>query len=255
MLKQILTHARERAANADGHVSELRRRSDARGPARSLSGALARPGLRLIAEIKRKSPSAGVIDGSLDPRHQATAYVDGGADAISVLTEPMYFGGSMSDLAAVRGVVDVPVLRKDFTMAPSQVWEARAGGADAVLLIVAALEQTVLENLISVACAAGAEAIVEAHSPDEVVRAIDAGATIIGVNNRDLTTFTTDLAVAESIAPLLGAVEVTIAESGVSTSEGAKRMARAGYDAILVGEALVRSPHPAQLVRELKGSA
>ncbi|NHZ70589.1 MAG: indole-3-glycerol phosphate synthase TrpC [Proteobacteria bacterium] len=255
MLKQILAHARERAANADERVADLRRLSEARGPVRSLSEALMRPGLSIVAEIKRRSPSVGVIDISLDPVARAGAYVAGGADAISVLTEPMFFDGSMADLATVRDSVDVPVLRKDFTMAPSQIWEARAGGADAVLLIVAALDETTLEDLVATARTVGVEAIVEAHSAGEVRRAIDAGATIVGVNNRDLTTFATDLGVAESIGPLLDDVEVTVAESGVSTKEGALRMGKSGYDAILVGEALVRSPDPEQLVRELKDPA
>jgi len=253
VLQEILAHARSRSIHADERLDDFRARVLSMGPARSLRSALLSHGLSVIAEIKRRSPSVGVIDETLDPVARAVAYVEGGASAISVLTEPTYFDGSMADLAAVREAVDVPVLRKDFTVAPSQIWEARAGGADAILLIVAALNQPDLEHLLLTAHDAGLDAIVEAHSVAEVGRAIDCGASIVGVNNRDLDTFVTDLAVAESIAPLLGGVDVAVAESGVSNVEGAGRMARARYDAILVGEALVRAHDPAAVVAELKG--
>lgn len=210
-------------------------------------------GLSVIAEIKRRSPSAGDIDISLDPASQALLYVAGGASAISVLTEPDFFGGSLADLSAVRGVVDVPILRKDFILDPAQIWEARAAGADAILLIVAALSQELLAALIGVAKDVGVDAIVEAHTADEVRSAVAAGAQIVGVNNRDLVTFITDLSVAESVAELLPSDVVSIAESGVSGVEGALRMREAGYDAILVGEALVRSQDPAALVAALRG--
>jgi indole-3-glycerol phosphate synthase len=159
----------------------------------------------------------------------------------------------MDDLAAVRTAVEVPVLRKDFTLGGAQIWEARAGGADAVLLIVAALSDELLSELLEVATAAGVQAIVEAHTEGEAQRAISAGADIIGVNNRDLATFATDLSVAESVAAILPASAITIGESGVSDVAGSARMRAAGYDAILVGEALVRSEDPAALVRALKG--
>ncbi|MCL1598593.1 MAG: indole-3-glycerol phosphate synthase TrpC [Actinomycetia bacterium] len=253
MLDEILTTAAARAAEATAHIDAYRSESTAMPQARSLAGALAGPGIAVIAEIKRRSPSRGVIDANLDPAARARAYVEGGADAISVLTEPEFFDGSMEDLDRVRSVVDVPVLRKDFTLAPSQIWEARAGGADAVLLIVAALSQGELEELISVANDVGVDAIVEAHASGELERAVAAGARIIGVNNRNLATFETDLGVAEGLAGSLRDGVVTIAESGVSSPEGAARMARAGYDAILVGEALVRSLDPAGLVKSLKG--
>ncbi|MEN8238185.1 MAG: indole-3-glycerol-phosphate synthase, partial [Actinomycetota bacterium] len=149
--------------------------------------------------------------------------------------------------------VEVPVLRKDFTLDPAQIWEARAAGADAVLLIVAALSDLLLSELIGVATEVGVDAIVEAHTASEVRTAVAAGAQIVGVNNRDLATFITDLSVAESVAGLLPTGVVTIAESGVSDVVGARRMRDAGYDAILVGEALVRSDDPASLVAALKG--
>lgn len=255
VLREIITHARTRSKQADERLDDYRRMALSMEPVRSLRVSLQSDGLSVVAEIKRRSPSVGVIDSSLDPVARAVAYVAGGASAISVLTEPAYFDGSMADLVSVKAAVEVPVLRKDFTVAASQVWEARAGGADAVLLIVAALSQSTLEHLVDTAREAGVEAIVEAHSAAEVKVAIDCGASIVGVNNRDLGTFETDLAVAESIAPLLVGVDVAIAESGVSDVAGASRMARANYDAILVGEALVRASDPAALVRDLKGSS
>jgi len=252
VLTNILTRAGERAIAAHERIGAFQAAAADAPPVRSLIAALSGEGLGVVAEIKRRSPSAGVIDPDLDPVAQSIAYVQGGADAISVLTEPHFFGGSMADLEAVRRAVDVPVLRKDFTLKPAQIWEARAGGADAVLLIVAALDRGALAVLLGEAAAAGVDAIVEAHTGDEVEVAVAAGARIIGVNNRDLATFHTDLSVAESVAGVLPADVVTIAESGVSDIDGARRMAHAGYDAILVGEALVRADDPGELVARLK---
>ena len=183
---------------------------------------------------------------------QAVAYEAGGAAAISVLTEPHFFGGSLDDLAAVRAAVGVPVLRKDFTRNAAQIWEARAAGADAVLLIVAALSDASLGELVAEADLVGVDAIVEAHTVDEVQRAVDAGASIVGVNNRDLRTFVTDLATAEAAADHIPSSLVSIAESGVSSTDGAARMRRAGYDAILVGEALIRHGDPTGFVQALR---
>ena len=254
MLQEILVTADVRAAQAAEDVDALMDRARAQGPARDLAAALRAPGLSVIAEIKRRSPSAGDIDTSLDPVEQAVAYSSGGAAAISVLTEPHFFGGSLDDLAAVAAAVDVPVLRKDFTRNAAQIWEARAFGADAVLLIVAALDDASLASLVQVADEVGVTAIVEAHDVEEVGRALDAGATVVGVNNRDLTTFITDLSVAERAASALPADVVRIGESGVSSPEGAARMRNAGYDAILVGEALVRHPDPSAFVEQLRNA-
>lgn len=252
MLNTILASADARAVATDAAFDRHRAAALAEPPARDFAGALRTEGLAVIAEIKRRSPSAGDIDGSLDPGELAQRYVQGGADAISVLTEPEFFGGSLEDLMAVRAAVAVPVLRKDFTRSPSQIWEARAHGADAVLLIVAALDRAKLDGLLSVAHDVGIAAIVEAHSVDEVAVAADCGAEIIGVNNRDLHTFVTDLSVAERAASSLPRDVIKIGESGVSSPAGAARMASAGYDAILVGEALVRASDPAQLLASLK---
>ncbi len=251
MLEPILGTTRLRIA-ALPPLAELKARAGDQLPARDFVGALTAGGLQVIAEIKRRSPSAGPMAPDLDPVARAVAYQDGGAAAISVLTEPDHFSGSLDDLVAVRTAVEVPVLRKDFTLDAAQVWEARAHGADAVLLIVAALAPTELAELIAVAADAGLAALVEVHSPEEAGVAIGAGASIVGVNNRDLTTFHTDLAVAESVAPMLVDTPVRIAESAVSDVAGAARMASAGYDAVLVGQALVQADDPAALVAALR---
>lgn len=255
ILDDILATADVRAESVRRDESHHRRRALDAPPVRSLARALMAPGLSVIAEIKRRSPSAGTIASDLDPVAQAQAYAEGGCAAISVLTEPDFFAGSLADLEAVRAVVDVPVLRKDFTRHPAQIWEARGAGADAVLLIVAALDDEMLAACLDTAASAGVDAIVEVHTADEAARAVRAGASIVGVNNRDLSTFTTDVGVSESMAPLIVSVPVTIAESGVSNVSAAVRMARAGYDAILVGEALVRHPDPASFVAALSGAA
>ena len=226
------------------------------GPAqRPFGAALARPGLQVIAEIKRRSPSRGDLNMGLDPVAQALAYEVGGAAAISVLTEPDYFGGSLEDLEAVRAAVSLPVLRKDFIIDRRQVEESRAAGADALLLIVAGISVGDLSTLLEECRRIGIEALVEAHNEAEAEIAIAAGARVLGVNNRDLATFHTDLAVAERVAPGLGGDRVLVAESGVSDAASAARMAAAGYDAILVGEALVTTGDPAALIKQLKGEA
>jgi len=245
MLDEIISATQARL-DRDGVVTE--------GPApaiRDFAAALARPGLQVIAEIKRRSPSRGDLNMGLDPVARALAYEQGGASAISVLTEPEYFSGSLADLVQVRASVGVPVLRKDFIIDPRQVEEARIAGADALLLIVAGLGEARLRELLAECATVGIQALVEAHSEAEAAVAAHVGASIIGVNNRDLTTFHTDLAVAERVAPGLAADRVLVAESGVSNQEGAGRMAAAGYDAILVGEALVTAADPAALIAEL----
>jgi indole-3-glycerol phosphate synthase len=254
MLQQIVASADERARQTDMVVKELVAKAAVAPPVRDFARALISPALSVIAEIKRRSPSAGDIDIQLDPVKQAIAYESGGADAVSVLTEPDFFGGSLQDLESVRSAVSIPVLRKDFTRRPSQIWEARASGADAVLIIVASLTDDAIAILLATAKESGMTAIVEAHTTSEVKRALLAGATVIGVNNRDLQTFETDLSTSEIAAIHLPEAVVKIAESGVSSVDGAARMARAGYDAILVGEALVRSTDPTRLVAELKAA-
>jgi indole-3-glycerol phosphate synthase len=254
VLTPILESTRARLASLGLVAGELRSRAASTDPARPFAAALEAPGLQVIAEIKRRSPSAGPIDLDLDAVSQAREYEAGGAAAISVLTEPEYFGGSLDDLVAVRRAVSLPVIRKDFTLDPVQVWEGRAAGADAILLIVAALGDADLARLLQEAHAAGVAALVEVHTEDEARRAVAAGATLIGVNNRDLATFRTDLATAERVAAALPERATLVAESGVADEEGAARMAAAGYDAILVGEALVRSGDPARLIAGLRAA-
>lgn len=251
VLDQILHATRQRVAVLQPQRLELARRAAAMGPGRGFARALAEPGVQVIAEIKRRSPSAGEISTVLDPVAQALSYQAGGAAAISVLTEPTFFGGSLDDLVAVRLATDIPLLRKDFVLDASQVYEAKVAGADAVLLIVAALPEEELASLLDVATSIGLDVLVEAHNAVELDIANRSGAQLIGINNRDLLTFTTDLATAERLAASVSA-PVKVAESGVATPEGAARMAAAGYDAILVGEALVRSDDPEALLRALR---
>jgi indole-3-glycerol phosphate synthase len=255
VLATLLESSRRRADALAGRLDDLRRRAAALPPARGFARALTAGRPAVIAEVKRRSPSRGDLAPRLDVVARVEGYVRGGAAAVSVLTEPHHFSGSNDDLVAVRRAVPVPVLRKDFTVAPVQVWEARAIGADAVLLIVAALDGEALGALLAEAAAAGLDALVEVHTEAEVERALAAGATLVGVNNRDLATFEVDLATAERLAPLLGSVPVRVAESGIAVPEDAARMAAAGYHAVLVGESLVRSDDPAGLVARLRGAA
>ncbi len=254
MLDPILASVRARLPEVVAAEDELQALAAARPPARDAAAALTGPGLAVIAEVKRQSPSAGSLAPELDPAAQAARYAAGGAAAVSVLTESDHFGGSLGDLRAVRGAVDLPVLRKDFTLHPAQVWEAAAAGADLVLLIAAVLDDGELAALIETADAAGLAALVEVHTADEARRARAADARMVGVNNRDLATFAVDLATAEGLAPLLDGVPVRIAESGIGDADGAARMAAAGYDAVLVGEALVRAADPARLVAEMRAA-
>lgn len=221
-------------------------------PPRDFAAALARPGLSVIAELKRRSPSRGLLAESLDPALVARAYEAGGAAAMSVLTDREFFGGSESDLQAARGAVCLPVIRKDFTIDEYQVHEARSIGADAVLLIVRILEDALLCDLLAAATGAGLAALVETHTAEEVDRALAAGARIVGVNSRDLDTFEVRLDAALALRPRIGDA-IAVAESGIQTAEDAARVRAAGFDAILVGESLVRSGDPAGKIAELLG--
>lgn len=205
----------------------------------------------VIAEVKRSSPSKGALATITDPAALAAEYETGGATAISVLTEQRRFHGSLDDLDNVRAAVDIPVLRKDFVVTPYQVWEARAHGADLVLLIVAALEQTVLTSLVERVHSLGMTALVEVHDTEEVMRAVDAGARVVGVNARNLKTLEVDRRTFAQVAPAIPADVVKIAESGVRGPHDVMDFARAGADAVLVGEALVTDDAPRQSVADL----
>jgi indole-3-glycerol phosphate synthase len=222
-------------------------------PARDFAAALRRRGPvpSVIAEVKRASPSAGPIRPDADPAAIAAEYEAAGAAAISVLTEASHFDGALGHLTAARARVAVPVLRKDFLVDEWQLLEARAAGADAVLLIVAALDDALLGRLVVRARSLGLQALVEVHDEDEARRAAAAGASIIGVNHRNLATLQIDLSLFARLRPLLPAGTVTVAESGIRTPADVRAMADAGADAILVGESLMRRPSPGQALREL----
>lgn len=236
-------------------LADVQARAEVVAPALDPVPALRAPGLAVIAEVKRSSPSKGALAAIEDPAALACAYVAGGAAAISVLTEQRRFGGSLDDLRAVRAAVSAPVLRKDFVVTPYQLWEARANGADLVLLIVAALSQDELAELAALATRLGMTALVETHTPDEVRRALAVGATVIGVNNRDLKTLAVDLSHFEKMAAIIDDRAVKVAESGILSVTDAERMRAAGADAILVGELLVRHGDPATAVAALRSLA
>jgi indole-3-glycerol phosphate synthase len=225
--------------------TELERRADAASPALDAERALrAQPGMAVIAEVKRSSPSKGVLAAIADPAALAAAYAAGGATVVSVLTEPRRFSGSLDDLAAVRRNVDIPLLRKDFLVTRYQVVEARAWGADVVLLIVAALDQRDLVALREHAEALGMTALVEVHDEDETRRAVDSGATVVGVNARNLRTLEVDRSVFGRLRPLIPDDVVAIAESGVRGVDDVRAYAAAGAHGVLVGEALVTGGDP-----------
>jgi indole-3-glycerol phosphate synthase len=220
-----------------------------RGFARALA---AGPGPRVIAEFKRASPSKGEIRPGAEPARIARAYADAGAAALSVLTDQAFFGGSLEDLRAARAAVELPVLRKDFTIDPLQVLEARAAGADAVLLIVAALEDAQLRDLQGLAREIGLDVLVEVHDRAELERAQRMGASLIGVNNRDLRTFQTDVKVTRELCA--AAQDCTlVSESGLDRFEVLRDLESLGVDAFLVGEALMRDPDPGAALRRLRG--
>lgn len=233
-------------------LAELERLARDRPPARSLHGALRRPGrVTAIAEHKRRSPSAGWIRQGSAAGEVAAAYAAGGAAALSVLTDGPFFGGSLEDLAAARAAVDLPILRKDFIVDEYQIAEARAAGADAVLLIAAALDPGALADLFEATRRWGVEALVEAHDADEVARAVALGAPVIGVNHRDLRTFSVDPELAARLRPAIPADRVVVAESGIRTAADVRRLGQAGIDAVLVGESLMRAPDPGEALRAL----
>jgi indole-3-glycerol phosphate synthase len=234
-------------------IAELRARAADQRPARGFRTALAGEGMALVAEVKRCSPSKGELRPNLDAAGLAGAYQRGGAAAVSVLTEPVHFAGSPSDLLAARAAVEVPLLRKDFVTVPYQVWEARAWGADAVLLIVAALVPALLDDLLAEAAAAGLDALVEVHTEAEAAVAAAAGAGLVGVNARDLASLRVEEGRLAQVAHALPAGATVVAESGISTRADVVAAAAAGADAVLVGESLVRSDDPAAMVASLLG--
>lgn len=220
-------------------------------PARDVRAALVGEGTAVIAEVKRASPSKGKLADIPDPVLLATEYANGGAALISVLTEGRRFGGSLEDLDAVRANVHTPILRKDFLVTEYQVWESRAHGADVILLIVAALEQDLLVQLLDCAHSLGMQVLVEAHTADEVDRAVAAGARIIGINARNLKTLEVDRDVFPDLSARIPEGIIKVAESGIRGPADVSDYSKAGADAVLVGEALVTGGEPGQLLAEL----
>jgi indole-3-glycerol phosphate synthase len=208
---------------------------------------------RVIAECKRRSPSKGILRESYDPARHARAYAEAGAAAVSVLTEPTFFDGHPQHLRDVRMAIDIPILRKDFIVSEYQLLEAAVLGADAALLIVGALQQHELQQLLGAAGALGLAVLVEVHDLSETARAIDAGARVIGVNSRNLRTLTVDLGVLDAIAEELPDDVIAVAESGIRSPADLCRLAAVGYDAFLVGERLITQPDPGAALRELCG--
>ena len=253
VLDEILAGVREDVAARQQQVSleQIRELAAAAPPPLDAYKLLRKPGVGVIAEVKRASPSRGQLAEIPDPADLAKEYAAGGARCISVLTESRWFGGSLEDFDAVRAAVEVPLLRKDFVVSSYQVHEARAHGADLVLLIVAALEQNVLVGLLERVESLGMAALVEVHTEDEADRALAAGARVIGVNARNLRTLEVDRSVFERIAPGLPNMVVKIAESGVRGPHDLIRYASAGADAVLVGEGLVTQKSPRDAVAEL----
>lgn len=237
-------------------IAKLEEKAANRDQPLSLKRALAAPGVGVIAEIKRASPSRGVFSVDVDPPEVAGQYIDGGAAAISVLTDEPFFQGSMADLTAASGVAHaqgVPVLRKDFILDDYQLTEALLIGADAILLIVAALEQSLLVDLLAKTKALGLDALVEVHDPEEMRRAADAGAEIIGINNRDLRTFVVDPVTTERLAPLAPSSAILVTESGIFTRADVERLERVRVDAVLVGESLILAENRTEAIRRLRG--
>ncbi len=254
-LTEILDHKRSILAPLRARRAELRAAALRRNEFRSFANALAGDGghtLSLIAEVKKASPSAGVIAANFDPVATARRYEAAGASAVSVLTDERFFGGHLDDLVAVRGAVGLPVLRKDFVLEEVQIYEAAAVGADAVLLIVAALTDDELQSLLDVAAACQLDALVEVHTLEELDRALATEATIIGINNRDLTTFQVDLATTERLSEQVPAGVLLVSESGIRTEEDSRRLRACAVDAILVGEALMRSDDVARQAAALR---
>jgi indole-3-glycerol phosphate synthase len=258
VLDAVVGAARRAAAERARRVPQSAVESAAadRSPrAHAMARALSRPGVRVIAECKRRSPSRGILRRYYRPAHIAAGYARAGAAAISVLTEPTFFDGSLDHLREVRAAVDLPILRKDFIVNEYQIVEARAAGADAVLLIVAALDDRDLRVLMTAAAAYGLAALVEAHDADEARRAVDAGATLVGVNSRNLRTLEVSPAVFDAVAPLLPETVVAVAESGITSAGDLTRLSRLRYDAFLIGERFMTAASPGEALAVLLDQA
>lgn len=254
ILSRIVRTKETEVAALHSLADELQARALDAPPTRGFAAALRRDDrVRLLAEIKRRSPSAGPIRPGATPAEVARDYAEGGAAALSVLTDRDYFDGDLEALKSAREAVTLPLLRKDFVIDPLQVYEARAAGADAILLIVRILEDPRMTELLDLAADLGMDSLVEVHDGEELDRALDAGARLVGVNNRDLRTFTTDLELTFRLASRVPDEVVLVAESGIRTPEDVRRLGEAGIDAVLVGESLMRQPDLVAAARALAG--
>jgi indole-3-glycerol phosphate synthase len=252
-LDQLLATTRDDVARRRAQVpgDELRARLGTRGGSRPFKEALVRPGLSLIAEFKRGSPSAGEIRPDATVSSMVTAYEEGGAAALSVLTEPHKFLGSLDDLQEARRASSLPILRKDFIVDPYQLWESALAGADAILLIVAALADEDLRLLYEETAALDLDCVVEVHDVEDLERALELGAEVIGINNRNLHSFEVDIETTHELCSDVPAGKTVVSESGYGTREQLDELDRIGVDAVLIGEALMRAPDPEALIREL----
>lgn len=252
ILDDIVANTRAEVTERQRRVplADIRARAESAPLARNLS-ALEREHVALIAEVKRASPSRGALRTDLDPVQLARTYAANGASAISVLTDARFFNGSLADLEAARAAVDVPVLRKDFTVDEYQIYEARAHQADAVLLIVRILSDAQLRDYLALAHTLGLGALTEVHDEAELDRALAVDAPVIGVNNRNLADFTVSLTTTEKLSPRIPRGKIVVAESGIFSRADVERVAQAGAHAVLVGEALVRAGHVSAKVKEL----
>ena len=260
ILDDILASKRREVALArsrrDPGALALEAKACARAPLGFREALRRAPGAGVIAEVKRRSPSKGLIREDFEPVAIARAYAEAGASCISVLTDAEYFGGALEDLERIRAAVDLPLLRKDFTIDASQIDEARLAGADAILLIVAALDDAQLRSLHDHARNLGLDVLVEVHDESELGRALSIGADMVGVNNRDLRTFEVDLETTIRLAGRLDGTEIVlVAESGIRNAADVARLERAGAAAVLVGESLMREPDPGRALRALRRSA
>jgi indole-3-glycerol phosphate synthase len=256
IIEQLIEGAREgmEARRRELPQVELEARLSARGEDRPFQEALTRPGLSLIAEFKRRSPSAGDIAPGADVASRVSAYERGGAAALSVLTDAPHFGGSLDDLRAARGAATLPIIRKDFIVDPYQLYEAAVNGADAVLLIARALSDRELRSLYEEARALDLDCLVEVHDAEELERALEVDAAVIGINNRDLDEQRVDIQTTFELMPDVPAGKTVVAESGISGREELMELERVGVDAVLIGGALMTAADPEQKTRELTGA-
>jgi indole-3-glycerol phosphate synthase len=256
MIEQLISVAQEGVEERRGLVpqADLESRLSGRGEDRPFSEALVRPGLSLISEFKRRSPSAGEIAASATVAEQVGAYERGGAAALSVLTEERHFGGSLEDLRAARAACDLPILRKDFIVDPYQLYEAAVHGADAVLLIVRALDERALRAMYEEARRLDLDCLVEVHDAEELQRALELDADVIGINNRDLDDGTVDVSTTYELMPDVPAGKTAVAESGISSRAQLEELERVGVDAVLIGGALMSAGDPEAKTRELTGA-